>query len=95
MKLDTNCDLYENTRQLPEEELLLAIVRRSILDIAGDSDKEKAKQSALWVLSDDIDHPLAFQRIMEALDISSNTQARLKQLAIEKKRGLERERAQG
>lgn len=71
MKGWSNGDIPGATPYVPEKKLLAAILQRAITDyVTGEGD---IKESAfLWIMDKDIESPISFSFICEALDIDSD-----------------------
>ncbi len=72
MKGWSNSEIPSQNQYLPEKKLLAAVLQRAITDfVSGEGDlKETAK---IWILGEDLETPLTFSFICEALDLDMQT----------------------
>lgn len=72
MKGWSNSEIPSQNQYLPEKKLLAAVLQRAITDfVSGEGDlRETAK---LWIMGEDLETPLTFAFICEALDLDSDS----------------------
>ena len=72
MKGWSNSEIPSQNQYLPETKLLAAVLQRAITDfVSGEGDLREAAK--LWIMGEDLETPLTFAFICEALDLDSDS----------------------